>query len=91
MIIAFLITPNRRVTEKLLDEHHKSTRIRCPACQWQPQARDLWCCSPGCGEVWNTFATRGTCPGCAKQWTHTACLRCDVWSLHEEWYEIADR
>jgi hypothetical protein len=26
------------------------------------------------------------CPGCAHQWRYTACLRCEGWSLHEDWY-----
>jgi len=41
----------------------------------------------GCGHVWNTFDTRGLCPGCSHQWKHTACLSCTRWSLHEDWYE----
>jgi hypothetical protein len=63
------------------------TKIRCPLCQWQPTKDDRWFCDPGCLHVWNTFATAGLCPGCAKQWEHTACLQCKGWSLHEDWYE----
>jgi hypothetical protein len=62
-------------------------RIRCPACQWRPGRHDLWSCVPGCGHVWNTFETRGMCPNCSKQWTHTSCHRCDQWSPHDDWYE----
>ena len=40
-----------------------------------------------CGTAWNTFATRGRCPGCAHQWRWTSCLRCDQWSPHGDWYE----
>ena len=40
-----------------------------------------------CGHVWNTFDTGGVCPGCLYQWTVTACLSCDRWSAHSEWYE----
>lgn len=87
MIFGFLLTPGRRITEKLLGDRLRGGRIRCPACDWQPQPHDRWCCAPGCGEVWNTFETRGTCPGCLKHWTHTACHRCDTWSPHEAWYE----
>jgi hypothetical protein len=73
-----------------------SRRIRCPRCEWQPRASDQWVCwsSDGpeppfdaCGTAWNTFATRGRCPGCAHQWAWTSCLQCDSWSLHEDWYE----
>jgi hypothetical protein len=41
----------------------------------------------GCGARWNTFTTRGKCPGCRHQWQWTSCLRCLGWSLHEDWYE----
>ena len=74
-------------------------RIRCPLCFWQPQDWDLWCCMclgtpepffEGCGTEWNTFTTRGRCPGCQHQWKWTGCLRCGVASLHEDWYEQDD-
>src|SRR5262245_34939810 len=60
--------------------------IRCPACHWQPEKHSRWLCEPGCGHSWNTFDTRGLCPGCAKKWFHTACLECATWSAHEAWY-----
>jgi hypothetical protein len=79
---------NRRSTVKLPKIFHPgSTRIRCPRCGWQPAKTDMWMCSPGCGHVWNTFDTHGICPGCDKHWSHTACLKCDAWCQHEEWYE----
>jgi hypothetical protein len=71
-------------------------RIRCPVCTWEPSRRSRWYCAPvgapefffgGCGTAWNTFDTRGRCPGCGYQWRHTACLRCGAYSLHETWYE----
>jgi hypothetical protein len=62
-------------------------RIRCPRCEWTPQRTDRWLCDPGCGEMWNTFETRGCCPGCSKQWAATVCLRCREWSPHDAWYE----
>jgi hypothetical protein len=65
-------------------------KIRCPLCQWQPQKTDRWLCSPGCHHCWNTFETAGVCPGCAKHWHDTACLRCQQWSPHEDWYEGSD-
>ena len=67
----------------------KRRRIRCPKCQWEPAKHDTWCCAPGCGHVWNTFETAGVCPGCSKQWAETACLRCNAWSPHDDWYEDA--
>ncbi len=72
--------------------------IRCPLCNWRPSATDRWFCGNhghpeyfygGCGTMWNTFTTRGRCPGCAHQWRYTCCLRCHQWSLHESWYSAA--
>ena len=72
------------------------SRIRCPLCSWKPNASSCWYCgdcdSPeyfyhGCGTAWNTFNTRGLCPGCAHQWLWTVCLRCCGWSRHEDWYQ----
>jgi hypothetical protein len=71
-------------------------RIRCPLCAWRPAPGSTWCCvaqgTPEppfewCGTSWNTFTTRGRCPGCAHQWQWTSCLRCGGFSLHEDWYE----
>jgi hypothetical protein len=83
-------------TAKLKERTTDFTRIRCPLCRWQPQASSRWCCNDagyphffyhGCGAIWNTFETRGRCPGCAHQWTWTDCLRCWGCSPHEAWYE----
>ena len=71
-------------------------RVRCPLCGWQPSATSLWACQSfgtpepflgGCGAMWNTFETRGLCPGCSHQWQWTSCHRCYGWSPHDEWYE----
>jgi hypothetical protein len=74
-------------------------KIRCPACAWEPGSSARWYCvetaapehfSPGCGTAWNTFSTRGRCPGCSHQWHWTACLHCGGWSKHEDWYVAED-
>jgi DNA-directed RNA polymerase subunit RPC12/RpoP len=74
--------------------------IRCPLCSWRPAPSSRWSCvcegTPephfeGCGTVWNTFSTRGRCPGCGHQWLWTTCLRCGQPSLHEDWYEEESR
>ena len=79
-----------------LDADEAFGRIRCPLCAWQPGESSRWCCTRvdapegffgGCGTVWNTFSTRGRCPGCQHQWLWTKCLRCAGWSLHTAWYE----
>jgi hypothetical protein len=71
------------------------SRIRCPFCKWQPQKTSRWWCVDvgfpeyffeACGTGWNTFETRGRCPGCAHQWRWTTCLRCHENSRHEDWY-----
>jgi hypothetical protein len=70
-------------------------RIRCPLCKWRPNASSRWYCGDchypeyfyeGCGTAWNTFVTRGLCPGCNHQWRWTI-LSCQRWSRHDEWYE----
>ena len=83
---------------KLIDKSEEKTdfaRIRCPHCRWQPTRNSRWFCldcdAPeffydGCMTCWNTFETRGKCPGCAHQWRWTSCLRCEGWALHEDWY-----
>jgi len=77
------------------DDEPDYSHIRCPLCRWRPDARSSWECGEcdypeyffdGCGMEWNTFDTRGLCPGCGHQWRWTACLSCGGWSLHEDWY-----
>ena len=58
--------------------------IRCPVCEWTPHTKNLWSCK--CGHHWNTFDTRGLCPGCGYQWEITGCLQCGATSTHAEWY-----
>jgi len=78
------------------DAEPLSGGIRCPLCTWHPESSSRWAClwidTPepffqSCGTSWNTFTTRGRCPGCGHQWTWTSCLSCGGWSLHENWYE----
>lgn len=70
--------------------------IRCPLCGWLPTSSHRWFCAPcdypedfadGCGACWNTFITGGRCPCCSHRWRWTACLSCEGWSLHENWYK----
>ena len=58
--------------------------IHCPKCKWPPRTKNLWTCK--CGHQWNTFDTRGLCPGCESQWEITQCLQCGATSPHPEWY-----
>ena len=82
-------------TTEEIEEVTEFSGIRCPLCHWQPRPSSRWCCADcdapefffsGCGMVWNTFETRGICPGCQHQWQWTTCLACWGWSLHEDWY-----
>ncbi|HXV59552.1 MAG TPA: hypothetical protein VEK15_02575 [Vicinamibacteria bacterium] len=66
----------------------RGPRIRCPRCVWEPERDSLWMCT--CLYVWNTFDTRGKCPGCGRQWMETCCLRCHEWSPHGDWYADED-
>ena len=88
---------NIKNLHKKEDETTDFNKIRCPKCKWQPKASSLWYCIAAdypeyfyeaCGNAWNTFDTRGKCPGCNHQWRWTSCLSCTEWSLHEDWYEI---
>jgi len=88
------------IVRSLFDERDDMHGIRCPQCHWHPSASSRWSCIsrdapepafPGCGTVWNTFATKGRCPGCQHQWQWTSCLRCAEWSPHVEWYEFEVR
>jgi hypothetical protein len=74
--------PGRRMPRAGSDP--MDTRIRCPKCQWSPDAEARWSCR--CRHLWNTFDTRGACPACGYQWTVTACLNCGQTSPHSEWY-----
>ncbi len=76
--------------DRILDDAglgRRNRRIRCPRCGWVPRRDSRWWCPHPCGTSWNTFETRGRCPGCGKQWEHTACLACHQWSRHADWYE----
>lgn len=63
--------------------------IFCPVCAWRPPNDAVWVCSRNdCETVWNTFWTRGVCPGCAYQWKNTQCHSCEEFSPHESWYHF---
>ncbi len=87
--------PDGKLPDNFHDTASAKSRIRCPACHWQPDAQSRWYCmsmgppenfNAGCGHGWNTFDTAGLCPGCLHQWQHTTCLKCGVTSLHDDWY-----
>ena len=84
------------ITKILRDDAERRNAIRFPRCGWHPSASSRWTCNAeqtpepvfhGCGTVWNTFDTRGRCPGCQHHWQWTSCLSCGEWLPHLEWYE----
>src|SRR5262249_46782177 len=89
-------SPSKTVIDKPDLTHDEPFEgIRCPRCAWRPVASSRWCCyctgTPeppfdACGAVWNTFTTKGRCPGCGHQWQWTSCHRCGEFSHHEDWY-----
>lgn len=64
--------------------------IYCPKCEWRPGPYDVWDCVPSCGTTWNTFWTRGVCPGCGVKWPSTQCYGCEKFSPHEAWYHYRE-
>jgi hypothetical protein len=98
--MAYKKTPETEEILKKLQEKEDTSdfeRIRCPLCDWRPTAASRWTCADAdapeyfynaCYTSWNTFETRGRCPGCGHQWIWTSCLFCHGWSRHEDWYEI---
>jgi hypothetical protein len=67
--------------------HVRQTRRpdwRCPLCGWAPFAIAVWKCKV-CGQVWDSFATGGTCPRCGHHHEETACLRCRRISPNWQW------
>ena len=90
-------SPPRIDTGRADQSRDPFTGIRCPLCAWRPSASSRWRCGwqagdpepafSACGTSWNTFSTRGRCPGCHHQWRWTSCLACHEWSRHTDWYE----
>ena len=64
----------------------ENAEIYCPGCKYRPHHEDRWACTPSCGTSWNTFWTRGVCPGCGHKWQVTQCPACNTSSPHEAWY-----
>src|SRR4051812_28033852 len=102
-MLRLLVRDDRVPTEFIVDvperDEDEFGGVRCPLCGWRPTRSSVWSCIaygtpeplfPACGTTWNTFATRGRCPGCAHQWQWTSCHRCEAWSPHEDWYEVRD-
>lgn len=68
----------------------RKAEIYCPKCEWRPGPEDRWHCVASCGTSWNTFWTRGVCPGCGVQWSSTQCFACNQYAPHEAWYHYRE-
>jgi len=70
------------------------TNVSCPKCGWEPDEKDIWVCDE-CKTRWNTFQTRGKCPGCGKVFIDTQCSKqkggCGELSLNAEWFQLVDQ
>lgn len=85
-IQAFLAYLNKDEPDSGLDVA-MDTHVACPKCSWQPLKSTIWTCT--CGHKWNTFDSKGVCPGCKRNWAQTECRKCRTVSAHEAWYVIA--
>ncbi len=56
----------------------------CPACKTSPPVGEFWKCGK-CGQQFDTFATRATCPRCATQFSVTKCLDCGALHPLNDW------
>jgi Zn-dependent protease len=61
--------------------------VACPRCRAAPPVGDFWFCA--CRNRFDTFATRGVCPSCARAFAQTVCLECQQASPHEAFYAPA--
>jgi Zn-dependent protease len=57
----------------------------CPSCGAHPLQGDVWVCDQ-CSTRFDTFAHRGVCPGCGKQFLETECIDCLRGHPITEWF-----
>jgi Zn-dependent protease len=62
----------------------KRDGFACPQCKAPPPVGEFWRCA--CGQMFDTFATRGRCPRCARAFQFTACNSCNQMSPHPAFY-----
>ncbi len=59
----------------------------CPSCRMEPLLGEKWKCGQ-CGQVFDTFLTRGVCPHCAAQFPTTMCGECGKQHPMNEWVDV---
>ncbi len=57
----------------------------CPACKAHPLDGNFWQCEH-CGTRFDTFASRGVCPGCGAEFPQTRCFDCLHASPMAQWF-----
>jgi Zn-dependent protease len=62
----------------------KRDGFACPRCKAAPPVGDFWRCA--CGQMFDTFATRGRCPRCGRTFQVTACNNCSQPGPHTAFY-----
>lgn len=60
-------------------------KVECPECGWIPSGESFWVCDQ-CGESFDTFKTRATCPACSHTWGTTVCMACRQTPAHHAWW-----
>ncbi|MFZ0960355.1 MAG: peptidase M50, partial [Terriglobia bacterium] len=56
----------------------------CHSCETAPPIGAFWKCNK-CGQAFDTFQTRATCPHCAAQFSTTMCLDCRALNPTSKW------
>ena len=65
-----------------LPRHRECT---CPSCGISPPAGPFWACEH-CATHFDTFRTRGKCPGCGAWYLETACPHCRTQHHIDQWF-----
>jgi Zn-dependent protease len=76
---AFAGMRQAKVLRQLADAPRRDG-FACPRCKAPPPLAALWGC--GCGERFDTFATGGRCPKCARSFQNASCTECGQASPH---------
>jgi Zn-dependent protease len=72
-----------------LERLPRHEHCRCPGCGKSPPRGEFWQCEH-CVTRFDTFATRGRCPGCGAWYLETACPHCHALHHVDVWYRPED-
>jgi len=62
----------------------RNESFSCPSCKASPPMGNFWACAR-CGNAFDTFQTRATCPHCGAQFAGTRCLDCGATNPMSDW------